>query len=213
MNPSGVANSSNQKFFNPGNDITKPGSNSKRIESRKGVLSRKDSINKNSFYLQKGKSPEYNLSKPTVQGSSEVPQGYFNKNAGGYNQPAPTLPVLNNPYQSSVAKNSAVGGLRNKSLPPGNNYKYGGGGIGGGGIGGGGDYSGYEQSTQGAQGSIGSSGKGMNGDGKLPSVQSRGGGAPGYKGPDSRGSIGGGYGGIGATKQQYNPPVGGTSLP
>jgi serine/threonine protein kinase len=61
----GVANSSNQKFFNPSNDITKPGSNSKRIESRKGVLSRKDSINKNSFYLQKAKSPDQQP-KPTA---------------------------------------------------------------------------------------------------------------------------------------------------
>jgi hypothetical protein len=50
---------------------------------------------------------------------------------------------LNNPYQSSVAKNSAVGGNRVKSLPPGQpqpggyipTYKYGG--IGGSGIGGG----------------------------------------------------------------------------
>lgn len=48
--------------------------------------------------------------------------------------------MLNNPYQSSVSKNSAVGQNRNKSLPSGG-YKYSGigGGIGGGigsGIGG-----------------------------------------------------------------------------
>lgn len=46
-----VANSSNKNFFNPNNDIRGvPSSKSKRIESRKGILSRKDSINKNSFY-------------------------------------------------------------------------------------------------------------------------------------------------------------------
>jgi hypothetical protein len=82
-----------------------PSSNSKRIESRKGVLSRKDSINKNSFYQQKGKNPDHLPNKPTVMGSGEMPvAGYFNKNNitnGG-------LPVLN-PNSNSVAKNSAVG--------------------------------------------------------------------------------------------------------
>lgn len=56
------------------------------------------------------------------------------------------LPQLSNPYQSSVAKNSALGGNRVKSLPPGATgaptgymptYKYSGigGGIGGMGLG------------------------------------------------------------------------------
>jgi serine/threonine protein kinase len=63
------ANSSNKNFFNHNNDINKPSSNSKRIESRKGILSRKDSINKNNFYLQKGKVPDVLPNKPTVVGS------------------------------------------------------------------------------------------------------------------------------------------------
>lgn len=59
------------------------------------------------------------------------------------------LPVLGNPYQSSVAKNSALGGNRVKSLPPGApgapggppaympSYKYSGIGGGASGVGGG----------------------------------------------------------------------------
>ena len=45
------ANASNKNFFNHNNDIHQaPSSKSKKLESRQGVLSRKDSINKNSFY-------------------------------------------------------------------------------------------------------------------------------------------------------------------
>ena len=63
-------NASNKNFFNPANDFQKPGSKA-RIESRKGVLSRKSSINKNSFYRSKGvgKVPDYLPNKPTVVGS------------------------------------------------------------------------------------------------------------------------------------------------
>jgi hypothetical protein len=53
------------------NDFAKPGSKA-RIESRKGVLSRKSNINKNSFYRSKGgvnKVPEYLPNKPNVVGS------------------------------------------------------------------------------------------------------------------------------------------------
>jgi hypothetical protein len=109
--PGGGLNSSNRNFFqNPNNEINKPQSNSKRIESRKGIVSRKDSVNKNNFYMQKGKVPDYLPNKPTVvgsRGSEGIPQGYFNKGpaigngssgsgvgAGG----GPALPVLNNPY-------------------------------------------------------------------------------------------------------------------
>lgn len=53
------------------NDINKPTSNSKRIESRKGILSRKDDVNKNNYYMQKGKVPDYLPNKPTVPGSGE----------------------------------------------------------------------------------------------------------------------------------------------
>lgn len=108
--------------------------------------------------MQKGKVPDYLPNKPTVVGSrgsegAGIPQGYFNKNplgsgnSGGGNPGSGTtaLPVLGNPYQSSVVKNSALGGNRVKSLPPGApgaptgggympTYKYGGigGGLGGG---------------------------------------------------------------------------------
>lgn len=64
-------NASNKNFFNnPANDFQKPGSKA-RIESRKGVLSRKSSINKNSFYRSKGvgKVPDYLPNKPNVVGS------------------------------------------------------------------------------------------------------------------------------------------------
>ena len=62
------ANSSNKNFFNPNNDINKPQSNSKRIESRKGILSRKDDVNKNNFYMQKSQIPNVIPNKPTVVG-------------------------------------------------------------------------------------------------------------------------------------------------
>eukprot|EP00347_Sterkiella_histriomuscorum_P022691 403337518 len=201
------ANSSNKNFFNPNNDINKPTSNSKRIESRKGILSRKDDVNKNNFYMQKGQ-PYALPNKPTVvgsgHGSSEsVPQGYFNKGPIGSgisnSGSGVNLPQLNNPYVSSALKNSAIGQNRNKSLPQYQGYKYGG--IGGSGIGGGGGIGGSnfdsntnayghnEQSIQGAQGSIGSSGG-------LPRIQSRGGAAlPGNNVPNSRGSGLAGYGG------------------
>lgn len=39
------------------------------MESRKGILSRKDSVNKNSFYMQKAKVPDYLPNKPTLVGS------------------------------------------------------------------------------------------------------------------------------------------------
>ena len=56
--------------------------------------------------MQKAKVPDYLPNKPTVVasrganmvssgGSDSPPQAYFNKNNV---QPAPSLPVLNNPY-------------------------------------------------------------------------------------------------------------------
>ena len=105
-------NSSKGNFFkNPNNEINKPQSNSKRIESRKGIVSRKDSVNKNNFYMQKGKVPDYLPNKPTVvgsRGSEGIPNGYFknpasggagsNLGIGSSGQSPPNLPVLNNPY-------------------------------------------------------------------------------------------------------------------
>lgn len=79
------ANSSNKNFFNPNNDIQKvPSSKSKRIDSRKGILSRKDDINKNSFYQQKNKVPDVLPNKPTVN-SDPFNNSYFNKNKGQNN--------------------------------------------------------------------------------------------------------------------------------
>lgn len=86
--------------------------------------------------MQKGKSPDTLSNKPTVLGSrgDQSSSSYFNKN--GPANIGTNLPTLNNPYQSSVIKNSAVGANRNKSLPPqaSSIYKYSGigGGIGGG---------------------------------------------------------------------------------
>lgn len=69
-NPTIGETNTSQKFVNAANDFQKPGSKA-RIESRKGVLSRKSSINKNSFYRSKavGKLPDFLPNKPTVVGS------------------------------------------------------------------------------------------------------------------------------------------------
>lgn len=97
--------------------------------------------------------PDYLPNKPTVvgsRGSESIPQGYFKNPSGSSGSGVSAggagpvnMPVLNNPYQSSVAKNSALGGNRVKSLPAAGNlpgqppsyqtgaYKYGSG-IGGG---------------------------------------------------------------------------------
>jgi hypothetical protein len=126
-------------------------------------------VNKNNYYMVKGRVPDYLPNKPTVVASrgGDVPQGYFNKPIGSgisNNSVGTNLPTLSNPYVSSVAQNS--GQNRNKSLPAYGGYKYGGisGGIGGGiggvgfsGVGNTANENQYEQSTQGAQGSIGSS--------------------------------------------------------
>jgi len=62
--------------------------------------------------MQKGKVPDYLPNKPTLVGSGSgenVPQGYFNKNPpigsgiSHSNNSGTNLPVLNNPYVSSVS--------------------------------------------------------------------------------------------------------------
>lgn len=76
------ANVSGKNFFNPNNEFSnKPGSKA-ALESRKGVLSRKSNINKNSFYRSKAqpKLPEYLPNKPTVVGS----RGGLQANSPGY---------------------------------------------------------------------------------------------------------------------------------
>jgi hypothetical protein len=71
-----------------------PGSRAMRIESRKGILSRKSSVNKNSFYKQKtkdsGPNKLYGVASPggisgmgTIgSGANRGPSSYFNKNGG-----------------------------------------------------------------------------------------------------------------------------------
>ena len=63
------------------------------------MLSRKSSINKNSFYRSKavGKLPEFLPNKPTVVGSrgQNVGSGYLNRNgSGGPGVGSPKLPNL-----------------------------------------------------------------------------------------------------------------------
>lgn len=175
----GLNSSQGKNFFNAANDFQKPSSKA-RIESRKGVLSRKSSINKNSFYRSKavGKVPDYLPNKPTVVGSrgQHVGSGYLNRNAAG----SPKLPNLNSSggiagnSASGIKKNSAVGGARGgqanfRGIQNANIFnKYtsglGGGIAGGAGIGSSTNLAGspynvnYTQNHQGEQGSIGSSG-------------------------------------------------------
>lgn len=117
-----------------------PGSRAMRIESRKGILSRKSSVNKNSFYKQKGKdflpnklygsgSPPSNggIGQMGVSGNRGA-SSYFNKggpmgSAGG-NTGLPSLgntkgnlgasgggpPGLGSYGAGGYNKNSAVGG-------------------------------------------------------------------------------------------------------
>lgn len=66
-----------------------PGSRAMRIESRKGILSRKSSVNKNSFYKQKTKDVVPNKlygggsgSPGGITGANRGPSSYFNKNGG-----------------------------------------------------------------------------------------------------------------------------------
>ena len=114
VNNNNNANSSQSKnFFNANNDFQKPGSKS-RIESRKGVLSRKSSINKNSFYRSKagvGKFPEYLPNKPTVVGSRGNVLGsgnYLNQRTSGLGSGgtigSPQLPNLSS--SKGIANNS-----------------------------------------------------------------------------------------------------------
>jgi hypothetical protein len=125
-------NASNKNFFNnPANDFQKPGSKA-RIESRKGVLSRKSSINKNSFYRSKGvgKVPDYLPNKPNVVGSRGQPAAPYNirerksraglnsgSGSGGYD--AANLPALQSSggVSANAYNNASSGGV--KGLPSG----------------------------------------------------------------------------------------------
>lgn len=102
-----AASGSNKNLFdNPGSGVgvgstnalgsggRVPGSRAMRIESRKGILSRKSSVNKNSFYKQKSKdtipSKLYGSGSPggiagmgpIGSGGVRGPSSYFNKNGG-----------------------------------------------------------------------------------------------------------------------------------
>lgn len=106
-----------------------------RIESRKGILSRKSSVNKNSFYKQKSKdflpnklygsgSPPSNGGVGAIGGKAAQrgPSSYFNKQGGpmgsaGGNTGLPSLnntkggPANNNASQGTFGSYGAVGGL------------------------------------------------------------------------------------------------------
>lgn len=134
------ANSSNKNFFNANNDFNKPSSNKAKLESRKGVLSRKSSINKNSFYRNKaiGKLPEYLPNKPNVVGSRGSNYGR-NLPSGSSGQGLPVIGSsgkgagMGSYNKKPVYGQSSIGGFKPPPI-----YKYGGlgGGLGGG-IGGG----------------------------------------------------------------------------
>jgi hypothetical protein len=169
-----------------------PGSRAMRIESRKGILSRKSSVNKNSFYKQKSKEFLPNkLFQPSsgIGGMSSIqgglaggrsPASVFTKNGAPTSAVGSALPALNKPVGSSIPSSGGLGGLgsytnnygkgaglaQNITKPPGlqqfSGYNYGGisGGIGGG-FGADPYNNIYQENSQGAQGSIGSSGNGM----------------------------------------------------
>ena len=101
-----------------------PGSRAMRIESRKGILSRKSSVNKNSFYKQKSKdflpnklygsgSPPSNGGMGTI-GAKNANRGassYFNKNGGPMGSAGGNsgLPALNSTKGGVVANNQSQG--------------------------------------------------------------------------------------------------------
>ena len=65
-----------------------------RIESRKGVLSRKSSVNKNSFYKQKSKVYDYQPNKPSFMGSRNGQSSYMNKNMNSSSGSGNNLPNI-----------------------------------------------------------------------------------------------------------------------
>lgn len=96
-----AASGSNKNLFDNGSQMQNtlgsggggklPGSRAMRIESRKGILSRKSSVNKNSFYKQKSKdtlpNKLYGSGSPggisgmgTLSGVNRGASSYFNKN-------------------------------------------------------------------------------------------------------------------------------------
>lgn len=102
-----------------------PGSRAMRIESRKGILSRKSSVNKNSFYKQKSKDAQPNKLYGAVSpggigggvgtigsgGANRGASSYFNKNGGpmGSSGGGSNLPNVNSRGAPGIQKNSAIG--------------------------------------------------------------------------------------------------------
>jgi hypothetical protein len=83
-----------------GSGGNRQGSRAIRIESRKGILSRKSSVNKNSFYKQKSKDTIPNKIYPN-QGigplnpiGSRGASSYFNKNPGSVQNQGVALPSI-----------------------------------------------------------------------------------------------------------------------
>lgn len=105
------------------------------MESRKGVLSRKSSVNKNSFYRNKaiGKLPEYLPNKPNVVGSRGSNYQYNRNNDGNSSGGLPALGSSGGNGIGIINKKPAIGAtsINNVKAPP--IYKYGGlgGGLGG----------------------------------------------------------------------------------
>lgn len=111
-----------------------------RIESRKGILSRKSSVNKNSFYKQKSKdvipNKLYGAGSPGgITGANRGPSSYFNKNGGPMGSSGggvQGLPNVASRGAPAIQKNSRGGYGMGLGAQP---YKYQGGGGMGGGIG------------------------------------------------------------------------------
>ena len=123
------------------------------------MLSRKSSINKNSFYRSKavGKVPDFLPNKPTVVGSrgQNVGSGYLNRGAAAGGIGSPKLPTLgssggiagNNPIQKKTAL-AGISGIRGSGP---------GGAVGRGGLGGG-----FQKYSSGLGGGIASNPYAMN---------------------------------------------------
>lgn len=110
-----------------------PGSRAMRIESRKGILSRKSSVNKNSFYKQKSKdflpNKLYGSGSPPSNGgvgaigaknANRGASSYFSKGGGPMGSAAGNtgLPALSN-TKGGVAANNATPGLGSYGGPGG----------------------------------------------------------------------------------------------
>jgi hypothetical protein len=119
----GAAQGSSTNVLGSGGKL--PGSRAMRIESRKGILSRKSSVNKNSFYKQKSKdflpnklygggSPPSNGGVGAIGGKNgnRGASSYFSKGGGPMGSAGGNtgLPSLSN-TKGGIASNSQAPGL------------------------------------------------------------------------------------------------------